>query len=68
MADLSLSVVCPVCGAQPEQECRLGNGEPFFKAHLQRKWVAQKYARVQYFAEASRVSDIPKWIQKPRAE
>jgi len=35
-----LDFVCPVCAAQPREECELRTGAPRFEPHVERKWIA----------------------------
>jgi hypothetical protein len=40
---LVLDFVCPVCSAQPQEECELTTGASRFEPHVERKWVASDF-------------------------
>jgi hypothetical protein len=39
--DKSLSFVCPICGAQPQEKCELNSGTPRFESHRERRDIAK---------------------------
>jgi hypothetical protein len=47
MRDFSLDFACPICAAQPNEECELATSAPRFESHMERRWLAQDH--------------IPKW-------
>jgi hypothetical protein len=40
---LALDIVCPVCGAQPQEKCKLTSGAPRFESHVERKYIAKDH-------------------------
>lgn len=42
-ADLSLNVMCPICGAGPQEKCELSSGAPRFESHVERWDIAKDY-------------------------
>jgi hypothetical protein len=41
----SLDFVCPICGVQPEERCRLIGGGLRFESHIERKYIAKDSQR-----------------------
>lgn len=39
----SLNFICPICGAQPGEQCELTTGTPRFESHSERVWIAQDH-------------------------
>jgi len=37
----SLNIPCPVCGAMPQETCKLVWGGVRNESHIERKWIAQ---------------------------
>ncbi len=43
MRPSSLDFICPVCEAQPREQCQLLTGVSRFESHVERKWIAEDY-------------------------
>jgi hypothetical protein len=52
-----LDFVCPVCAAQPQENCELSNGAARFEPHVERKWMAGEKSGEQFLIELA--TDTP---------
>jgi hypothetical protein len=51
--DLSLNFRCPVCGAAPQEQCRLLSGAFRFESHIERKWLAVDHSLGRVLSQSS---------------
>ena len=40
--DFSLDYICPICWAQPEEQCEMNNGYPRFESHRERRNIGEE--------------------------
>jgi hypothetical protein len=39
----ALDFICPICGVQPQERCKLLAGGERFESHLERKYIAKDH-------------------------
>jgi hypothetical protein len=54
--DYSLNFACPICGADPQETCRLLSGTLRNNSHIERWYIAKDYLRDTGFREKSPLS------------
>jgi hypothetical protein len=55
-----LDIVCPVCGAQPQEKCKLTSGAPRFESHVERKYIAKDRNLKQSTTKPPPAKKLPK--------
>ena len=53
MLDLSLGFKCPICGAVPQEQCRMLSGSFRFESHIERKWIAVDHSLGRVLPQSS---------------
>jgi hypothetical protein len=56
---VALDFVCPVCGAEPRQTCKLIGGGLRFESHAERKYIARDHQLGRALPKAPRTKKLP---------